>query len=173
MNATTTTDGAILEFLSAHPQPIRPLVDRYPKATIYARLRALRADGLVAKRGRQYLVTTAGLQAKAVHEGGQAFDGLMEAYPPLREVPSPQHRALAELEIGALVLRQLTDQEEHHAGFLLVGPSLTWKSSAGRFLCLTAEWTRPCASSTWPPRPGGASGFAGTPRGTSAPSGAS
>ncbi len=138
MNPTTTTDWAILAFLSAHPQPIRSLVDRYPKATIYARLRALLAGGLVAKRGRQYLLTTAGLEAKAAHEGGQAFDGLMEAYPPLREVPSPQHRALAELEIGALVLRQLTDQEEHHAGFLLVGPSLTWKSSLGRFLCLTA-----------------------------------
>ena len=138
MNATTTTDWAILEFLSAHPQPLRPLVDRYPKATIYARLRALRAGGLVGKRGQQYLLTTAGLQAKAAHEGGQAFDGLVEAYPPLREVPSPQHRALAELAIGALVLRQLTDQEEHHAGFLLVGPSLTWKSSSGRFLCLTA-----------------------------------
>jgi len=138
MNATTTTDGAILAFLSAHPQPIRTLVDRYPKATIYSRLRALQAGGLVAKRGRQYLLTTAGLQAKAAREGGQAFDGLVEAYPPLRELPSPQHRALAELEIGALVLRQLTDQEEHHAGFLLVGPSLTWKSSSGRFLCLTA-----------------------------------
>ncbi len=138
MNATTTTERAILAFLSAHPQPIRTLVDRYPKATIYARLRALQAGGLVAKRGRQYLLTTAGLQAKAAHEGGHAFDGLVEAYPPLREVPSPQHRALIELEIGALVLRQLTDQEEHHAGFLLVGPSLTWKTSAGRFVCLTA-----------------------------------
>ncbi|HZP39430.1 MAG TPA: hypothetical protein VFE48_23305 [Methylomirabilota bacterium] len=138
MNLTTTTDGAILEFLSIHPQPIRTLVDRYPKATIYARLRVLQAGGLVAKRGRQYLLTTAGLQAKAAHEGGQAFDGLVEAYPPLREVPSPQHRALAELGMGALVLRQLTDQDEHHTGFLLVGPSLTWKSSAGRFLCLAA-----------------------------------
>ncbi len=138
MNATTTTERAILAFLSAHPQLIRTLVDRYPKATIYARLRSLQAGGLVAKRGRQYLLTTAGLQAKAAHEGGHAFDGLVEAYPPLREVPSAQHRALVDLALGALVLRQLTDQEEHHAGFLLVGPSLTWKSSAGRFLCLAA-----------------------------------
>ncbi len=138
MKATTTTDWAILEFLSAHPQLIRCLVDTYPKATIYARLRALQAGGLVAKRGRQYLLTTAGLQVKAEHEGGHAFDGLTGAYPPLREVPSPHYRALLDLAIGALVLRQLTDQEEHHAGFLLVGPSLTWKSYAGRFFCLTA-----------------------------------
>src|SRR5258708_22464801 len=139
MTPTTTTDWAILAFLSAHPQPIRSLVDRYPKATIYARLRALLAGGLVAKRGRQYLLTTAGLEAKAAHEGGQAFDGLMEAYPPLREVPSPQHRALAALEIAALVLRQLPDPEEHHAGFLLAGSSLSLESSLARFLCLTAR----------------------------------
>ncbi len=138
MNAMTTTDRAILEFLSAHPTPIRSLVDTYPKATIYARLRTLLAGGLVAKRGRQYLLTTAGLQVKAEHDEGHAFDGMTEAYPPLREVPSPHYCALLELEIGALVVRQLTDQEEHHAGFVLVGPSLTWKTSAGRFFCLTA-----------------------------------
>jgi hypothetical protein len=138
MTSLTPADRAVIEFLSSSPRPIRELLRAYPKATIYARLRALQGAGLVAKRGSQYLLTTAGLQVKAAHDGGRPFDGLVEAYPPLREVPSPQHRALAELEIGALVLRQLTDQEEHHAGFLLVGPSLTWKSSAGRFLCLTA-----------------------------------
>jgi len=138
MTSLTPADRAVIEFLSSSPRPIRELLRAYPKATIYARLRALQGAGLVAKRGSQYLLPTAGLQVKAAHDGGRPFDGLVEAYPPLREVPSPQHRALLELEIGALVLRQLTDQEEHHAGFLLVGPSLTWKSSAGRFLCLTA-----------------------------------
>jgi hypothetical protein len=138
MNPMTTTDRAILEFLSAEPQPIRILLDAYPKATVYARLRALQSSGLVAKRGREYLLTTPGLQAKAQREGAAALDGLTGVYGPLREVPSPQHRALVELAISALVLRQLTDQEEHHAGFLLVGPPMTWKSAGGRFLCLAA-----------------------------------
>ena len=134
----TTTDWAILEFLSLRPQPIRDLVGGYPKATLYARLRALQVKGLVAKRGREYLLTTAGLQAKAEREGAAVLDGLTGVYGPLRDVPSPQHRALVELAISALVLRQLTDQEEHHAGFLLVGPPMTWKSAGGRFLCLIA-----------------------------------
>src|SRR6266851_2724991 len=138
MNPMTTTDWAILEFLSVQPQPIRDLVGAYPKATVYARLRALQAKGLAAKRGREYLLTTAGLQAKAQREGTPVLDGLTGVYGPLREVPSPQHRALVELAIGALVLRQLTDQEEHHAGFLLVGPPMTWKSAGGHFLCLAA-----------------------------------
>lgn len=134
----TTTDWTILEFLSLQPQPIRDLLGAYPKATVYARLRALQVKGLVAKRGREYLLTTAGLQAKAQREGAAVLDGLTGVYGPLREVPSPQHRALVELAISALVLRQLTDQEEHHAGFLLVGPPMTWKSAGGRFLCLIA-----------------------------------
>ena len=138
MNPMTTTDWAILEFLSVQPQPIRDLLGAYPKATVYARLRALQAKGLVAKRGREYLLTTAGLQVKTQREGATVLDGLTGVYSPLREVPSPQHRALVELAIGALVLRQLTDQEEHHAGFLLVGPPMTWKSAGGRFLCLAA-----------------------------------
>lgn len=138
MSPTTTTDWGILEFLSAHPQPIRDLLGTYPKATVYARLRALQAKGLVAKRGREYLLTTAGLQAKAQRESAPALEGLNGVYAPLRVVPSPQHRAQVELAISALVLRQLTDQEEHHAGFLLLGPPLTWKSAGGRFLCLVA-----------------------------------
>jgi hypothetical protein len=135
MSPTTATDWALLEFLAAHPQPIRDLLGAHPKATVYARLRALQAKGLVAKRGSQYLLTTAGLQAKSQHASVPALDGLDSVYAPLRKVPSPQHRALIELAIGALVLRQLTDQEEHHAGFLLVGPPMTWKTEGGRFVC--------------------------------------
>src|SRR5260370_19936556 len=105
MTSLTPADRAVIEFLSSSPRPIRELLRAYPKATIYARLRALQGAGLVAKRGSQYLLTTAGLQVKAAHDGGRPFDGLVEACPPLRAVPSPQHRALLALEIGALVLR--------------------------------------------------------------------
>jgi hypothetical protein len=56
-------------------------------------------------------------------------------YPALEQVPSPQHRALLELMLAAVVTRQYTDQPEHHAGFLLLGPTLAWKSSAARFCC--------------------------------------
>jgi len=138
MSIMTTTGVAILEFLSAHPRPIRELLGMYPKATIYARLRALQATGLVAKKGNQYLLTSAGLQAKAEREGAPVLDGLAQVYSPLREVPSAHHRATVELAISALVVRQHTDQAEHHASILLVGPPMTWKTGCGRFFSLTA-----------------------------------
>jgi len=134
----TPTDVAVLEFLSAQPQPIRELLGMYPKATVYARLRALQATGLVAKKGSQYWLTSAGLQVKAEREGAPVLDGLAQVYPPLREAPSAHHRATVELAISALVVRQHTDQAEHHASFLLVGPPMTGKTGCGRFFSLIA-----------------------------------
>ena len=134
----TATDWAVLDFLTITPQPIRALLARYPKGTVYRRLTALVARGAVAKRGTAYLLTAAGLQLKAEHAGAALMHGLNVVYAPLRQAPSPQHRALLELALAALVRRKHGDQEEHHAGFLLLGPPLTWKSSAGRFLCLAA-----------------------------------
>ena len=138
MSIMTTTGVAILEFLSAHPRSIRELLSMYPKATVYARLHALHATGLVAKKGNQYWLTSAGLQAKAEREGAAVLDGLAQVYSPLREVPSAHYRATVELTISALVVRQHTDQAEHHASFLLVGPPMTWKTGCGRFFSLIA-----------------------------------
>jgi hypothetical protein len=134
----TDADRAILVFLTASPQPIRDLLAVHPKGTVYRRLEALLARGMVAKRGTAYWLTTAGLQLKAEHAGAVLMNGLNDVYPSLRQAPSPQHRALLELGLAALVRRQHAGQEEHHAGFLLLGPPLTWKSSTGRFLCLAA-----------------------------------
>jgi len=138
MRSMTATDWAILEFLSEGRQPIRPFLARCPKATTYHRLRVLQAHGLVAKHGMSYALTSAGQRVRAEREAEIFADGLTRAYHPLRDVPTPQHRAMLELALAALVLRQHTDQEEHHAGFLFLGPTLTWKTSAGRFLCLAA-----------------------------------
>src|SRR5207253_4731748 len=51
-------------------------------------------------------------------------------------VPTPQHVALLELIFAAVALRQHTEQDDRHAGFLIVGPTLGWKSSAAEFLAL-------------------------------------
>ncbi len=61
--------------------------------------------------------------------------GLTSEYPALSEVPTLHHRAALELAFAAGVHRQHTDQDEHHAGFLLLGPTMAWKTSAGHFLC--------------------------------------
>jgi hypothetical protein len=134
----TGTDRAIIAFLTATPQPIRALLAAHPKGTVYRRLAALLGRGMAAKRGTAYLLTTAGLQLKAEHAGAALMNGLNDVYPPLRQAPSPQHRALLELALAALVRRQHAHAEDRHAGFFLLGPPLTWKSSAGRFLCLAA-----------------------------------
>jgi hypothetical protein len=133
-----TTDGAILDFLAATPRPIRELLVSHPRGTVYRRLSALVVRGAVTKRGTMYVLTAAGLQLKAELAGAALLHGLNDVYAPIRQAPSPQHRALLELAVAGLVRRRHGDQEEHHAGFLLLGPPLTWKSSAGRFLCLAA-----------------------------------
>src|SRR5712692_7165465 len=135
MRSLTATDWAILEFLSREPSPVGPLVASHPKATIYKRLVALRDQGLVAKRGRGYLLTSAGEQVKGEREAEGLVGGLTSVYPALSEVPTPHHRAVLELAFAAIVYRQHADQDEHHAGFLLLGPTMAWKTSAGYFLC--------------------------------------
>ncbi len=138
MRSLTSTDWLLLEFLSVEPKPIRDLLRTLPRGTVYRRLAGLLSRGLVVKHGTAYALTSAGQRFKAEHVRHAAWDGLTGAYPPLDQVPTAYHRALLELALAALALRQHTDQEERHAGFLLVGPTLTWKSSAGRFLCLAA-----------------------------------
>ncbi len=134
----TAVDHAILCFLTREPRPLGELLTRGPRATVYRRLRELRTQGLVLKHGRRYALTSAGEQAKARLEGETFADALASVYPPLTKIPTRQHRAIVELVLGAIALRQLTDQEDRHAGFALLGPTMTWKTSAGEFICLAA-----------------------------------
>src|SRR5712691_7618900 len=105
MRSLTATDWAILEFLSRDPSPVSPLLASHPKATVYKRLVALRDQGLVTKRGRGYLLTSAGEQVKGEREAESVTGGLISVYPPLREVPTPLHRAMLELAFAAIVHR--------------------------------------------------------------------
>src|SRR5713101_5126824 len=135
MRPLTATDWAILEFLSREPSPVGPLLASHPKATVYKRLVALRDQGRVAKRGRGYLLTSAGEQVQGERDAESVAGGLLSVYPPLREVPTPLHRAMLELAFATVVHRHHADQYEHHAGFLLLGPTMAWKTSAGHFFC--------------------------------------
>jgi hypothetical protein len=135
MRSLSPADWTILEYLSAEPQPVAGLVGPLPRGSLYRHLSHLRAVGLVVKSGRGYALTSTGLAQRADRAQGQAWEAMSQIYPSLREVPTPQHRALLELMLAAVVIRQYTDQAEHHAGFLLLGPTLAWKSSAGRFCC--------------------------------------
>src|SRR5260370_11350917 len=115
----TAVDHAILCFLTREPRLLGELLTRGPRATVYRRLRELRTQGLVVKHGRRYALTSPGEQAKARLEGETFADVLATVYPPLTKIPTRQHRALVELALGAIVLRQLTDQAARHAALLL------------------------------------------------------
>ncbi|MBI4179166.1 hypothetical protein HY522_07080 [bacterium] len=130
------TDWALLEFLAQGARPIAGLLSRYPKGTVYRRLRGLRAEGLIATSPQGYALTSTGERALAERDAQVFIEGLGEAYPPLRDVPTPQHRAWLELALAALALRRHTDQEDRHAGLLILGPTLSWKTSAAEFLAV-------------------------------------
>ncbi|MBI4543295.1 MAG: hypothetical protein HY705_09705 [Gemmatimonadetes bacterium] len=136
MRSLNSTDWAILEFLTREPRPIAPLLATLSKGTVYRRLGVLRAAGLAAKRGAHYSLTSAGERAKAERDAESLTDGLATIYPPLSTVPTPQHRAVVELALAASVHRRHGDADDHHAGFVLLGPTMAWKTSAGHFLCL-------------------------------------
>jgi hypothetical protein len=114
------------------------LVEAQPRGSVYRRLKRLQADGWVIKGRHGYALTAAGQQVKAERHEAACLRGLGTVYAPLTLVPSPCLRALLELALAALVVRQLTAQEERHPSFLLLGPTMAWKTSAGRFLCLAA-----------------------------------
>jgi hypothetical protein len=134
----TPLDFTILNFLSETPRPIRELVEAQPRGSVYRRLKRLQAEGWVIKRRHGYALTAAGQQVKAEREAAACLGGLGTVYAPLTLVPSPCLRAVLELALASLVVRQLTPQEERHPSFLLLGPTMAWKTSAGRFLCLAA-----------------------------------
>ena len=138
MRGLTPLDFTILHFLRETPRPVRELVEAQPRGSVYRRLKRLQSDGWVIKRRHGYALTAAGQQVQAEQEEAACLGGLGTAYTPLTLVPSPCHRALLELALAALVVRKLTEQEERHPSFLLMGPTMAWKTSAGRFLCLAA-----------------------------------
>jgi len=138
MRGLTPLDFTILSFLSDTPRPVRELVEAQPRGSVYRHLKRLQADGWVIKRRHGYALTAAGRQVQAEQEEAACLGGLGAVYTPLTLVPSPCHRALLELALAALVIRQLTAQEERHPSFLLMGPTMTWKTSAGKFLCQAA-----------------------------------
>ena len=123
-------DFTILSFLGESPRPVRQLIETQPRGSVYRRLKRLLADGWVIKRRHGYALTAAGQQVKADRQEAACLGGLGTIYAPLALVPSPCHRALLELALAALVVRQHTAQEERHPSFLLLGPTLAWKTSA-------------------------------------------
>src|SRR5206468_2930178 len=98
----TALDVEILESLVAGPRPVATLIGKHPRATVYRHVAKLRAEALIAPSRPGYPLTSVVQRLLADHESRVFSDGLRRVYPPLGEVPTPQHVALLELIFAAV-----------------------------------------------------------------------
>lgn len=115
---------------------LQPLTRLVPRATLYRYVAALVADGSLIQQGRTYKATADGLRRLAERESNLDWTILKDVYAPLQFVPTVQLRAVIELILCAIAARLAAFRDDHHAGFVLFGHTLSWKSSLARFVCL-------------------------------------
>jgi hypothetical protein len=128
-------DRVILEYCRNAFVLLHALLQHVSRGTLYRHVVKLVAAGLLAKRGRTYGTTEEGKRRLAELASNFDWDIWNRIYPPMHYVPTPQHRAEIELVTAAVVARQADGQEDHHPGFLLMGPTLAWKTTTAKFEC--------------------------------------
>lgn len=128
-------DRAILAFCHEELQALKPLRDRIPRGTLYRHAKTLVRRGWLHLEGGFYQTTAAGLRKLGEARGGRRWGALDDLYPPLRQVPTPVHRAIIELILAAVVARQHPARPDRHPFFVAFGSTLRWKTSLGLFLC--------------------------------------
>jgi hypothetical protein len=127
-------DRTILTHCREDFRPLRPLRPSIPSGTLYRHAGKLVRLGWLRREHALYQATDAGL--RQLKEGGtDRWDRLTEVYPPLAFVPTAVHRAVAELVWAAVVARHYLGRPDRHPFFAVVGATLRWKTSLGRFLC--------------------------------------
>jgi DNA-binding PadR family transcriptional regulator len=116
--------------------PLHDLLTHVPRGSVYRRVSNLLSAGLLEKRGRTYRTTEHGKRRLAELASQTDWNIWDQIYPPMQFVPSPPHRSAVELTTVAVVARQADDsQDDHHPAFMLMGPTLSWKTSAAKFQC--------------------------------------
>jgi len=133
MAQITSKDRVILQWFCRENEVSEELAEQVGlrRSALYERVGRLVRNGLLQRLGRnQYKLTPAG---EKVLLGQQ--EGLARIWPHLAAIPTAYHLALAELIIAAVSTRISGLFSEHLPSFLLVGPTLCWKTSLGRFLC--------------------------------------
>ena len=126
----------ILEHCRDEFRVMTPLISKIaPKTTLYRSKDQLLGNGLLERDGKdRYKTTGAGiLKLEALR--GSSIPTLSTLYPPLELVPTPQHRALVELGLAAVIARKYELRADRHPTLVLAGPTLTWKTSCAMFLC--------------------------------------
>ena len=126
----------ILEHCKADFTAITPLIDQTVKSSsLYRWKNTLLEKGLLETDGKnRYRTTSQGL-LQLQETLGEAPPTLTILYPPLAHVPSLQHRAIIELTLAAVLARKCNLRSDRHPTIVVAGPTLTWKTSTGIFLC--------------------------------------
>jgi hypothetical protein len=126
----------ILEHCSGEFKTISPLIgEAAPKTTLYRCKDELLNEALLESDGRDRYRTTAEGMLKLAALKGESPRGLTAFYSALAEVPTPQHKAIIELATAAIIARKFNLRSDRHPTIVIVGPTLSWKTSAGIFLC--------------------------------------
>jgi hypothetical protein len=128
-------DRVILQYCKDAFVLLQALLQHVSRGTLYRHVVKLMAAGLLAKRGRTYGTTDEGKRRLAELASHFDWDVWNRIYPPMRYVPTSQHRAVIELVTAAVVARQADGPEDHQASFGLMGPTLAWKTTTAKFAC--------------------------------------
>jgi hypothetical protein len=126
-------DRIILQHCERESVLLQDLLKHVPQGTLYRHVSNLLAAGLLAKRGRTYCTTDQGKRRLAEWTSQFDWNIFDRIFPPMRYVPTPQHRAVIELVTAAVVARNADVKEDHHPSFLIMGSTLAWKTSLAKF----------------------------------------
>jgi hypothetical protein len=121
-------DRAILEFCAKDFRRLKDLRAEYPGGTLYRRAKRLIKIGWLERQGPLYRATNAGRRNLIEHQEGQ-WDQLAHFYSPLALIPTEEHRALVELILAAVMVRQHPTRGDRHPFFLCFGDTFHWKTT--------------------------------------------
>ena len=130
-------DRLILRYCAVGPTEVSGLTGEVARGTLYRHIEKLVKSGALKRFGRRYQTTTVGqcwLTEDIAHIEWDIFDYL---YPPFAHIPTPYHKALLELLLAAVVVRQAGLHADHLCAFIVLGGTLRWKSTLGRMACAT------------------------------------
>jgi len=111
-------DRMLLQHCEADFVVLQPLLLHVPRGTLYRHVTHLVGAGRLAEMTANF-----------------DWNIWNSIYPPLKHVPSAAHRALTELIAAAVVARRAATHDDHHPGFLAMGPTLAWKTTLAKFQC--------------------------------------
>ena len=127
-------DFRILDFFKGEFTVIKPLIGSVATASVlYRHAKRLCAEGrLESDKKGGYRTTEQGLLALK-ESLGEVPEGLASVYEPLARVPV-YHAALIELAVLATIAKKNNLRSDKFPFFVIIGDTLAWKTSAGRFL---------------------------------------